>query len=346
MTIACKGLPIRRALRTAAPFWPMVFGLGALCAATGARAQQAPDAGAPTASVTTVIVAAPPAVPDAPGVVVVETPPAGSPVPDGYANVPPPPPGNYGPAAPQIYGQPGYVEPVVAPTPESLRTDDANADHVVLGPTAFTAPRGSVYVSDHELLLLQGGVAITDDLQLTLTSVLPIVGNLFYFVDLSAKYAFLQLPRFHAAGIGSILMVGDYDSGSSSLVVGRLGAVATACITENCYVSASASALFWLSGELASVVPITISLGAVARVASVFSLLLEGNLLAAAGDLGSSSVDVLEQTFTLGYGVRFSSGNFAFDLTMVKPFFLDSSSSGFRYGLPWLSLTYRTDPAF
>ena len=350
MTIAFKGLPIRGALRAAARSWRVVLALGAVCGALGAasraHAQQAPDAGAPTVAVTTVGVATPPAVPDAPLVVVVETPPAGGAVPEGYASVPPPPPGNYAPAAPQIYGQPGYVAPVVEPTPENIRVDDANADHVVLGPTAFTAPRGSIYVSDYELLWVQGGVAVTDDLQLTLTSMVPVAGDLFYFADVAAKYAFLKLPRFHMAGIGSLLVIGDFGSGGSSLVVGRLGAAATACITENCYVHASASALFWLSRELSTVFPITLNLGLVARVAGVFSLLLEGDLLAVAGDIGASSLDFFEETFTVGYGVRFSGSNFGFDLTMVKPIFLDSSSDGWRFGYPFLSLTYRTDPTF
>jgi hypothetical protein len=261
----------------------------------------------------------------------------------GADTAPPPVPAGYATPA-GIPAAPAVAAPTVAV--ESLRADDAHADHVILGPTAFTAPRGSVYFSNYELLVVQGGVAVTDELQFTLTTLLPLIDEQPFVADLSAKYAFLKLPRFHMAGIASLLVLAD-DGLDGPFTVGRATVVATGCITENCYVAASASAMAWLTSEADRVVPITLNVGLSARIVGVFSLLAEANFLAAAGDLtGARTADIFEQGALLGYGMRFSSSNFGFDLTFVKPVLADSGSDFFVLGLPWLAFTYRTDAVF
>lgn len=318
--------------------------VGVLGYVAGAAAQQAPDAGVADAAPAAVLG-------DPTEPVPVPPPPSGgdTATPAGYQEVqqPPPPPGTYGqqPVAPG-YGQPGYApaEPIpTQPEPvEHIRTDDANADHTVLGSTAFTAPRGSVYFSSYELILLQAGAAVTDNFQLTLTTLPPIIEDQPYFVDIAAKYAFLQTPRFHMAAIGSLLGLSGGDGGSL-FALGRLGLVGTACLTENCYVNASLSALFWIGEDTSRVVPVTLNLGITARVAGIFSLLAEANFVAAVGDLAGSSVDVFESGALIGYGVRFSSGNFGFDLTFVKPV-IDDVDDVTILGIPWIAFTYRSNP--
>ncbi len=305
-----------------------------LGAASSADAQAAPTTPAPDA--TTVIGTPGDPAPTDPGVVPAapDADTATPPVPAGYATTTTTPtPAATAPA------------PVDAAPPAELRRDDAHADHVILGPTAFTAPRGSVYFSDSELFVVQGGVAVTDELQLTLTTLLPLIEGQPFFADLSAKYAFLKTPRFHMAGIASLLLVSDGDI-DERFGLGRATVVATGCITENCYVAASASAMLWLSPDLARVVPVTLNVGLTARLVGVFSLLAEANFLAAIGDLsGARSVDVFERGALFGYGMRFSSANFGFDLTFVKPV-ISGSDDIFVLGLPWLSFTYRTDALF
>ena len=283
-----------------------------------------------------------PVVPSAPGGESTTVPPA-----PGGDTAPPPVPDSYATPAPQGAQASSPTPAVESHTVESLRHDDAHADHIVLGPTAFTAPRGTVYMSDYELLVVQGGVAITDELQVTLTTLLPVVDEQPFFVDLSAKYAFLKTPRFHMAGIASLLGSGSSDS-DDRFAVGRATVVATGCITENCYVAASASAMVWLSPDLERVVPMTFNVGVTARLVGVFSLLAEANFLGAFGDLsGARSVDVFERGALFGYGARFSSANFGFDLTFVKPLISgDGGDDFFVIGLPWLAFTYRTDALF
>jgi hypothetical protein len=274
--------------------------------------------------------------------------PAAVPPAPGGDTAPPPVPASYGSAsAPQVAPPSAQAPAVDTARVESLRNDDAHADHIILGPTAFTAPRGSVYLSNYELLVVQGGVAITDEFQVTLTTLLPLIESQPFFADLSAKYAFLKTPRFHMAGIASILGLGDGDI-DERFALGRATVVATGCITENCYVAASASAMLWLSPDIDRVVPVTLNLGITARLVGVFSLLAEANFIAAFGDLsGARSVDLFGRGALLGYGARFSSGNFGFDLTFVKPLIADDSSDDFFViGVPWLAFTYRTDALF
>lgn len=321
---------------------------GVLVASSGAAAQ-AVDAGqaAPPPNDGAAVLGEPtPAPPPAPPPADPNVPPADPNVPPGgYVAAPPPTPEAYG--QPQ---QPVYVPPIVIPAteapparPEHARTDDANADHIVLGSTAFTAPKGSVYFSDYDIFLIQAGVAVTDNFQLTLTSLLPVVEDQPFFLDVSAKVAFLQTPRFHMAAIGSLL--GITNAGVDVPVVGRLGLVATACITANCYVNASASALFWFTSETTSVVPVTLNLGVSARLAGIFSLLAEVNGLATIGSARVSS-DLFRQGVLIGYGARFSNANFGFDLTFVKPIVKGLDDFPLPFGVPWLTFTYRSNALF
>jgi len=100
-----------------------------------------------------------------------------------------------------------------------------------------------------------------------------------------------------------------------------------------------------MSGELDRVVPVTFNLGVTARVAGIFSLLAEANLITAVGDLGSSSIDIFDAGALIGYGVRLSSGNFGFDLTFVKPVGTGGDDVTIL-GIPWLAFTYRSNPLF
>lgn len=338
MSFSCRIGGFREAPRTVAAICAV---LGVFGTAVGASAQQAPGPSAQQAPG--------PSAQQAPGgdaAVLGEPAPAPDGQPGGASAVPPPPPPNgYGQPAQPVYGEPGYVQPVeeAPPAVESMRHDDSNADHIVLGSTAFTAPKGSVYFSDYDIFFIQGGVAITDNFQLTLTSWLPIVPEQPFFLDISGKFAFLQTPRFHMAALASVLGITGAGIGDVP-VVGRLGVVATACITENCYVSASASALFWFTENISSVVPATLNLGITARLVGIFSLIAEVNGLAAVGSASVSGA-LFDTGVLIGYGIRLSNQNFGFDLSFVKPILRDAEFP-LVLGAPWLAFTYRSDALF
>ena len=70
---------------------------------------------------------------------------------------------------------------------------------MILGSTAETHPKGTFFFSDYELLLLQAGYAITDEFQLQLTGIPPIVKDQPYYCDIGAKLNIVRNESFRAA---------------------------------------------------------------------------------------------------------------------------------------------------
>jgi hypothetical protein len=150
---------------------------------------------------------------------------------------------------------------------------DAHADRVVLLPTAFVHPAGTVYVSDYDILLLQAGYAVAEGSQLTLTGSPPIGGSIVP-LDLSLKSIVARDGAVQVAAIGSISGVVGLDQGYS--VLGRVGAVAQLCFDEKCRSSASLGADVGLAGTATLAMT---GAGVIWRVASWLSLLLEVDTL-------------------------------------------------------------------
>ena len=60
---------------------------------------------------------------------------------------------------------PGRVRADGASDSDEARAYSAHADRVVLVPTAQTQPRGTVFLSDYEIVMPSVGYAFTDDVQ-------------------------------------------------------------------------------------------------------------------------------------------------------------------------------------
>jgi hypothetical protein len=80
--------------------------------------------------------------------------------------------------------------PDAPPSLRPARQVDAHSDRVILMPTAETQPEGTFFIRSYELVLLQLGYAITDDLQLS-ALVLP---PLFQEQDAAEDIFVLGLP--------------------------------------------------------------------------------------------------------------------------------------------------------
>jgi len=283
----------------------------------------------------------PPAAPPsatAPGPAPYPGPPAAAPAhaPGGYA------PGGYAPGgyAPGGYAPGGYRAPAYAPRtlsqdkpPDSRRIGNANADHVVLLPTAYTHPEGTLYLSSHELVILQLGYALSDSTQVTLTGLPPITEgeDTVYFFDLSLKNAFVRSGPLRLAGIGSVTGVVGIEQGN--LVLGRAGAVAELCFDRACDSSASLSSNVMLAG------PGTVMFngaGVIFRAARWAALLLEVETVVPLGaEVGEFS------GVAVAPGLRFPYRTWALDVSAIRP--LDAEDPTVEW-LPWLSFTYRFLP--
>lgn len=284
--------------------WSTLASLAApwLCAASIATAAPTPEAAEDTSAAAE---SSPPGLPSTP------------PLPSASASArepdfTPPPSPSFTPAA-------GIVD---VPAKDSR---DAHADRVVLLPTAFVHPAGTVYVSDYDILLLQAGYAIAEGSQISLTTAPPI-GSIVP-LDLSLKSVVAGDAAVHVAAIGSISGILGLDQGYS--VLGRVGAVAQLCFDEKCRSSASFGADVALAG--ASTLATT-GVGVIWRVASGLSLLLEvDTLLPLTRDSGRyNGIAVLP-------GLRLPHRTWSLDFALGR-------ASGTKVVLPLVAFTVRLLP--
>jgi hypothetical protein len=206
---------------------------------------------------------------------------------------------------------------------------------VVLLPTAYTHPEGTVYFSSNEIVLFQAGYALSDVTQITLTGTPPLGedgGDKAYFFDLSLKGAFLRQGPLRLAAIGSVAGIFGVDLGN--VVLGRVGAVAELCFDRACASSAALSSHVLLAGPASFMVN---GVGATWRVADGVALLLEvDTFVPLGGEIGNySGVAVFP-------GFRLPHRTWALDIALGRA--LDTEEPPDPAVLPWVAFTYRFWP--
>jgi hypothetical protein len=233
--------------------------------------------------------------------------------------------------------QPSSAEKAPAPAPASSREGDAHTDRVILMPTAETQPKGSFFVSSYELVFLQFGYGITDDLQFSALMLPPILADQPFFISPTLKLNVARGEAGNVALLGGVDVVVSGDDDDAAGMLGRFGAVGQLCIQRGCRSSLSLNALAWsgLAGTEGTV--LVTSAGGVFRVTDTIALLLEPTLAIPLGDALSEG----EAAGALSYGMRFSGASFGIDLTFVRPFTGDTVE--FALGLPFVVATYRTN---
>ena len=264
-----------------------------------------PDAPPPAAEPPTA--APPPAIPQPPA------PPAAPP-----PSSPPPP-------------LPGDLEAVRAATPPPGSTrvpaDDPQADRGVIGPTAYTHPKGTFYFSDYEIALLQFGYAITDDTQLTVTGVPPVTGERILVLDLTLKSTLYRGGRVRFAALGSTSGIAAKELGVVG--VGRVGGVVQLCLAADCASSLSLSSDVTLAGVLLMLNSAT----GIYRLGRVTSLLAELDTLLPLGkDAGEFNGGLASG------GLRFGWTNWGLDVVLMH------TLGGTRVTFPFVALSYRSAP--
>ena len=103
---------------------------------------------------------------------------------------------------------------------------------MILLPTAYTHPKGTVFVSNYDIVLLQAGYAMTDETQISFSAVPPLGGEGIAFFDLTLKTALAQRGLVRAAALGSAM--GGVGNDIGTLFLGRVGGVVQLCMTANC----------------------------------------------------------------------------------------------------------------
>ncbi|GAB4510227.1 MAG: hypothetical protein Tsb0020_27270 [Haliangiales bacterium] len=322
-------------------------GVALVVTATPAAAQPEPAQPIPPVEPTVIPAPAPP-----------PTVPAPSPVPPPVASPAPPTPGQAEPPTsappavtpePQRQAQPvtparagpgGRAAPAAAPArrPGVLAGvyDDASSGRAWFTPTALTAPQGTLTFSNHEILFVGMGAAVTDHLQISGITMLPIAGDFLPFF-LSAKYGIPVTSRFHLGA--QVSLAGVLDSGDSddSGAIALAGGIATLCIDADCSSLLTGYATTGsLLGEDESTYPVMYSVSWIQRLSRRFRLMLELNRAAVIDRF----VDDEDRVTLFWYGFRVTSPTFGVDFGFVRPF-VEDELDDFPFGFPWLNLTYR-----
>jgi hypothetical protein len=242
------------------------------------------------------------------------------PAPTGYP--PPPAPPSPGAPAATLSTTPAPVAPVLG---ARVPDEDPQADRGIVLPTAYTHPKGTVFVSSYELILLQLGMALTDDTQLSLTTVPPLGQERVAFIDLTLKTSLYRSERVRVAALGSTSGIVAEELGV--LGVGRVGGVMQVCLERRCGTSLSMSTNFTLAGILLMVNGVS----GIYRVGRTLSLLAElDTLVPLAKDAGAFGGAMA------GGGLRWHWTRWGLDLSLMRTLGSDGVT------LPVVALTYRS----
>ena len=240
---------------------------------------------------------------------------------------PPPPVWTPPPSPPRA---PAWTPPTPDSAPRDARYTDAHVDHVVWMPTAETHPAGTAYFSSYELLILQAGYALSDDVQLTLTFIPIASDDIAFPLDVSVKGVVMRSRRVRVAAIGSASGVASFENQPGLL--GRAGGVTTLCFDDACRSSASVAANLLMLGNQLIVAD---AVGGIFRLSSLTALLAE---VQSAVPFGR---DVGRYNGVGGaLGVRLSGARWGVDLSLQVPL----TSEDVPRAFPVVAFTYRTAP--
>jgi hypothetical protein len=323
-----------------------VVGLALAAMTGGAGAQPASPAGAAQAE--------PPPFSPAADAPVAPPPPVSSPRPSA-----PPPAADTPPAQPPLDGAPSGEAPSLpelpppspawaaagaasapaamatwSPPPPTLPAgrspaSDPQADRVLLLPTAYTHPQGTVFVSNYEVLVFQLGYAITDATQISLTT-LPLPSESLMVLDLSLKTAVVRTDLVRAAAIGSVSGIVGKEVGA--LFLGRAGGVVQLCVGRRCDSSLSLSSNVVLAGPLMLMVN---GVGGIMRASQHVSLIGELSTMVPLGMVGGEF-----NGGVAGGGVRLHFDHWAFDFSLLHALETDNDAAT----VPFVTVTYRSSP--
>ncbi len=206
-------------------------------------------------------------------------------------------------------------------------SEDPQADRVILLPTAYTHPKGTVFVSNYDIVLLQAGYAMTDQTQISFSAVPPLGDEGIAFFDLTLKTGLVQSGLVRAAALGSVTGGAGTDIGT--LFVGRIGGVVQLCMSAGCGSGFTLSS----NGVLAGPVLLMVNgVGGILRIGRRVSLLAEVQTLVPIGREGNQWNGA-----ALGGGIRFHFSRWAFDLALIR------TVRG-QDPIPFLTVTYRSAP--
>lgn len=239
--------------------------------------------------------------------------------------------------------EPEPAEAASATALEAARDRDASIDRGFLSTHADTIGKGNWAINSYELFLLGISYAPTDDLEIALTTSLPIADGMPFVGSLAPKYVFYRTADT-AIAVRGIVWYGTVLGESSSIGsfsvglhldqyldhAGRFGLHAALSGGTAFGPGFDSSDLQLASGAL-----FQLDLGFTAGVANVAKLLVEAQIFAAK----TSDEFRVAPIVLLNYGIRFHGKGLAADLGFVRP--IGDVESGLILGLPFVAFSAR-----
>lgn len=240
------------------------------------------------------------------------------------------------------------------PPSEKARERDAAIDRGFLTSHAETIGKGQWAINAYELVFLGVTYGFTDDIQVSLSTLLPIVEDIPLVLALQPKFVLARTPETVVALRVPFTYINDLSSDSNS--VGTLGAgvVVDHYFGPTGRIGLHAGLLvtgvfgdFNFSDEdedgnddsdsvaFADGAGFELDLGASFGVSNAVKIILEGQIFAAAGDGGFEVGEVV----LINYGVRIHGSGFAGDLGFIRP--VGNVDTGLILGLPYVAISAR-----
>jgi hypothetical protein len=210
--------------------------------------------------------------------------------------------------------------------PDPRKTSDASVDRNILTASAETIGAGEITFNSYELFLAGLTVGITDRVQVSATTLLPVFKDMPFVLALAAKGQLLASPhlRFSLQPDFVIARWGDSSAGIFGLqllldVIFDEGGKLVLSLTES-----NQFAFGERSGDLETLDIMMVGLGATLSVGlgSHVKLLAE---LTLPGGYADGQVELVKEALLLAYGVRFHGSSVAADIAFVRPMHPDVS---------------------
>ena len=210
---------------------------------------------------------------------------------------------------------------------------DANADHNILTPTAETMNKGELTFNSYELVLAGISYGVTDEFQLTFTTLLPLVKNMPFVGLFTGKYKVMDSGT-SAFSIQPGLLFMAYEGET----VGTVNFTAMFDImlnNDNIVTFSSAVNVPFAENDMMDGFLMTFTAAINSKMSNHVKIIAE---LTMAGAYAEGSFHMSDDVMLFNYGVRFFNKDLAAMLSFLRPIVM-SGDNPFLMGYPYVTFT-------
>ena len=221
---------------------------------------------------------------------------------------------------------------------------DVNADYNILTTTAETMTKGELTFNSYELAFTGLSYGATDNLQLTFTTLLPVVKGVPFVGAITGKYKLVDNSNIALALQPAFLLIDEGEDIATSV---GLTFMLDFILNDDNVVTLSQASHLPISGKNREIslfdydyvlgdLLFTMTAALSSRVSNNLKLILE---ITAAADYVDGELHMIEDIMFVNYGIRFFNKDLAVMLSFLKP--ITTNGEMIIMGLPYVSFTAR-----